>query len=545
MGTHMRTLHRGSNQFPLFEPSFKTIVASLGMVLATAFCVAQTLLLGMVVDAITQGAYDRASGLLLLLLCVSAVAGMLTILLGNWVPLKLNLTKEIASTRDLLGMVLKAPQRVFQAFDKGYYINLATNSAMSYGSQWSLVSVMMVGNVLCIVLVLLAALMTHPVYFLLFAIYLPLYWLSVRKPNQVLSSIQGELLPRQDAFLGEIKSTVERKRPINILRADEFFQSRFFDVSESYLQRIVKYKFFETLTTNLPSLLTSILQVLTLGVSIVLLRSHSISLGTMLAAWQISSLLQTPLNGLFEEIIYCRANTKHIERLRDFGESSSHPSGFERLYHPQEDLVRIESGKLFSVPEHEAKEPLFSIRNLVIPRGSLTVVKGKNGTGKSMLLDYLTGFSDVDDFEGEVFCDESVASCAYLTYPIILVDGTLADNLLGECLDERAFEVLGLSEVGDKQISERESNLSFGERQKLGLLRAFSQDADVLVLDEPFSNLDRGTIERLVPYLASMRGEKTVICVMHSSELDAFCDQMLTIEDGELRAEMPGEQGMS
>ena len=94
--------------------------------------------------------------------------------------------------------------------------------------------------------------------------------------------------------------------------------------------------------------------------------------------------------------------------------------------------------------------------------------------------------------------------------------------------------VLDVSGFAEKEIDGSTINLSLGERQKLGLLRALSRPEPVVLLDEPLTNLDAATSARLCDYLAGLRGRRTVVAIMHSDDLDAAADQVLRIEGGRL-----------
>ncbi len=83
----------------------------------------------------------------------------------------------------------------------------------------------------------------------------------------------------------------------------------------------------------------------------------------------------------------------------------------------------------------------------------------------------------------------------------------------------------------DKTIHESGGNLSYGEQQKLALLRVLSADADVIVLDEPFTNLDHESIDRLSNYISSLKNKKSIIAIMHSPELDQAADIILKIDN--------------
>ena len=105
--------------------------------------------------------------------------------------------------------------------------------------------------------------------------------------------------------------------------------------------------------------------------------------------------------------------------------------------------------------------------------------------------------------------------------------------MFGKKMDKEVMEMLGI-DYEDKIIDESGSNLSFGEQQKLGLLRVLSSDAETVVLDEPLTNLDRKTIESLTNYIVKKKNERSFIAIMHSTELDEAADIIIEIKDEKL-----------
>jgi len=59
-------------------------------------------------------------------------------------------------------------------------------------------------------------------------------------------------------------------------------------------------------------------------------------------------------------------------------------------------------------------------------------------------------------------------------------------------------------------------------------------NSPILFLDEPLSNLDKKTQENVVAYIRKLKGEKTILVVMHSDELDEAADSVIYIENKKL-----------
>jgi zinc/manganese transport system ATP-binding protein len=161
---------------------------------------------------------------------------------------------------------------------------------------------------------------------------------------------------------------------------------------------------------------------------------------------------------------------------------------------------------------------------------SLTAVVGPNGAGKSSLLKALAGI--IRPAAGEVTC-AAVARhrLAYLPQQDELDRGfpiTVAELVaLGDWrnfgsvreppqhLAARVYEALaavGLLTVTDRQVGE----LSVGQFQRALFARLLLQDADVILLDEPFASLDESTTEDLLHFLQRWQREgRTVVAVLH------------------------------
>src|ERR1700730_15152394 len=161
---------------------------------------------------------------------------------------------------------------------------------------------------------------------------------------------------------------------------------------------------------------------------------------------------------------------------------------------------------------------------------SLTAVIGPNGAGKSSLLKALAGI--IRPAAGEVICAALARHrLAYLPqqdeldrgFPITVAElvalgdwrnfGSVREppRRLAASVDE-ALASVGLSTLIDRQIAE----LSVGQFQRALFARLLLQDADVILLDEPFASLDESTTEDLLLFLQRWRVEgRTVVAVLH------------------------------
>ena len=152
----------------------------------------------------------------------------------------------------------------------------------------------------------------------------------------------------------------------------------------------------------------------------------------------------------------------------------------------------------------------------------------------------------------EVFYAHTLSPAAIaLTVSIIalifLFATTIRENLLvakADASDEEliaALEKAALRELVerlpqslDTQLAELGDSLSGGERQRLGLARVFLQDAPLLLLDEPTSNLDALSEASVLKALQENRADKTVVIVTHRASAGAIADDTYALSNGTL-----------
>lgn len=521
-----------NTQFKLFEITPRHILY--------IFFILLNVLLSMLVSYIFSDVIEMISGkdlfseilhLLIYLFVLVLLNSFLNVYFTNYKPLEVDLEESIGNSRKLLSLLLKSSQREYDKREKGYFINLNTSSGFVFADIYSQFSIEFIGYVLSALIIIVGVSLVYPVFGLIFVLYIPAYYFIVRFPSKTISEIQKDGLYKQDVFLGEIKKIVEDKRAINVNYGDSYFLERYHNISENYLNFISKYKFFETLTNNLPSVMSNVSQVLILIISAYLCYDGKLTVGNVLFMYQMTSLYQTPLNKCFEIWIHYQVNTSHVDRLREFERNSNSPSGFEEKYNNNETLTTIYHGQFYATSKKE--KLLFEVNDFVLDKTGVFLIKGQNGTGKSVLLNYLTGYFDVNCFEGDLQMDTSLQSASYLTYPTLLVNGNLQENMLGKEMNQEVFKMLNIS-FENKEINENVRNLSFGEQQKVNLLRVLSKDSKVVILDEPFTNLDKETIHNLVDYIDKHKSEKAFIIVCHSKELDLISNAIYEIEEHRL-----------
>ena len=520
----------------VFDLNGMTLHALFCAVVATLVPLVLQALIGKTFDwALVEGGVNHLVGWFFFLLVVLAVA---TYLLRSWYltyfPIKIGIVRTVELQNAMMRDFLDMPTTVAQKKDHGYYYQVQNNGASAVGTLYGHISVEMTSSLVCFLLLLAVAWWILPLFGILVLCYVPLAALAVLGPAKSLAALQEQAFPLQDALLGLSRSCVERQRIIQVNRAQKAFYESYAQANKTFLSYILRLRRFEYFLYNLPDGLAGLFQVILLGVALYAYAQGQLSLGTVIFAWQMAGMVQMPLVTFFGKLSYYRVAKPYINRMKEYEALVAQPSGFEGKFTPSAHLASFEQAKLYANGEKERL--LFAAPHMTLPQKGLVVIKGANGSGKSMLVNYLTGFGDATAFEGKSELNENLQKASYLTYPLLLTKGSFTDKLFGKGYDQEVATMLGI-DFFEKEIDDEKVNLSFGEGQKLNLLRVLSSPSPVLVLDEPFTNLDKETIARLTEYLLEQKEHKGIIAITHSPELDAGADAIYAIRDGQLICE--------
>lgn len=179
--------------------------------------------------------------------------------------------------------------------------------------------------------------------------------------------------------------------------------------------------------------------------------------------------------------------------------------------------------------------------------GAVTALIGANGAGKSTLVQALMG--ELRPLSGKVECHVPKARRAWLpqqlaldlSFPMsveeLVMTGSWPSHgaLKGYCAAHyrRGREImtrLGISGVAHRPLGE----LSGGQRQRALIGRTLMQEAELLLLDEPFANVDSETVDILIPIIRQMADDgATIIVVLHDMDhLKRLADAALLLRDG-------------
>lgn len=227
-------------------------------------------------------------------------------------------------------------------------------------------------------------------------------------------------------------------------------------------------------------------------------------------------------------------------------------------------VTPVENGKSFDYEDLAVSDLDFSydgqtqIRNdicMSVKKGEIIGIVGESGCGKSTFLKLLLRFwqknsgkiayngTDIEEIDTDSL-PKNVTMVSQVTY---LFDETIADNLRIAKPDATQEEmedacrmvsvhdfVMTLPDGYNTRVGALGDNLSAGEKQRLGLARAFLRGSDLILLDEPTSNVDSINEGIILKALRQQKNRKGIILVSHRESTMAVADRIYRVENGRM-----------
>lgn len=221
----------------------------------------------------------------------------------------------------------------------------------------------------------------------------------------------------------------------------------------------------------------------------------------------------------------------------------------------------IKDGKNFSFLDLEVNNLSFKYDeasvlnnvNLEVKRGQIVALVGPSGCGKSTLLKLLLRFYETNSGDilynnisiNDINTSSLLDNVTLVSQQTYLFDDTIKENIKiakYDATDEEIIEaakkasihefIESLPDKYDTKVGQLGDNLSAGEKQRIGLARAFLSNAPFILLDEPTSNVDSINEGIILKSLKDQKENKSIILVSHRESTTAIADRIYRIKGG-------------
>ena len=322
--------------------------------------------------------------------------------------------------------------------------------------------------------------------------------------------------------------------------------------SGELLEETKKMKHETTRAAAGTELMVSLFLLLSLTVGILLVAQEQLSPGRMI-------LSVTAVFGSFGPVLAISALPGNLTQTFAAGDRVLDLLAESPAVRPVENGVCLEPVQTLQVEDlcfgYDSERPILSGVSLHACRGEIVGIVGPSGCGKSTLLKLLLRFwqkdggtiayngADIDTIDTGSLLDQ-VTMVSQTTY---LFDETIEENLRIARPDATREEIetacrmasvhdliLTLPDGYQTRVGTLGDNLSAGEKQRIGLARAFLRGSRVILLDEPTSNVDSINEGIILRVLKEQKQDKCILLVSHRESTMAIADRVYRVEGGVL-----------
>ncbi|XP_010936069.1 ABC transporter C family member 5 isoform X1 [Elaeis guineensis] len=349
---------------------------------------------------------------------------------------------------------------------------------------------------------------------------------------------QDKLMAAKDERMRKTSECLRNMRILKLQAWEDRYRSKLEEMRNVEFRWLQKALYSQAFVTFIFWGSPIFVSIVTFGTSILL--GDQLTAGGVLSALATFRILQEPLRN-FPDLVSMIAQTKvSLDRILGFLQEEE-LQGDATIAIPRgitNTAIEIKDGEFCWDPS-SPKHTLSAIQ-VKVDRGMRVAVCGAVGAGKSSFLSCILG--EIPKISGEV---KVCGSAAYVSQSAWIQSGNIEENILfGSPVDKQRYKTvlhacslkkdLELFSHGDQTIiGDRGINLSGGQKQRVQLARALYQDADIYLLDDPFSAVDAHTGSELFKeYIMTALVKKTVIFVTHQVEFLPAADLILVLKEG-------------
>lgn len=513
---------------------------SLMQVAACILCIAETAMLSLLIDYILP---DFSINKLAVWFGVS-----IAVVLGNrifdglfqgylYFKYEILLTKN--AIEKVLSQIMKKEIYEVDRYNEGYLMNLTFNDAVTMVSVSVQLLIQIPSTTVSICLTLLLLWQIAPLLCVVEIILIPMYIFSSLFFRKKLEQLQVKQREKKDILDSGILNILNHVKAVKLTGKSQYFLDYVSRIYVPYIEHVLKYWSQYFWAKELPGFIVKMGNVIMLVCGVVLYLRNDISLGILVLAGNIGSILLGQVNELLARILRRVANGESFSRIDGFS-LQREDIGIEKYETKESEHIVIKNADMYM-----EKNSLYHISEFRAGEPGIIMIKGANGTGKSTLLNWITKVISCENMQtashSTIQIPQSLlADIVYLSSPNILIEETVRENILlgsGQTdIDSRLKEVLRIDFM-EKMVTIKPVNLSFGEQQKIYLARVLNGDSHYILLDEPTTNLDIETKKRLIQYLCNLSKEKCIILIGHEEELEEKATKIYCISNDVLLCE--------
>ena len=388
------------------------------------------------------------------------------------------------------------------------------------------------------------------------------YAFFIKKPLRASIESTHEASAKKSSILIETLNNIETLKTLGTLNQ---VQWKWEESTGEIAAKSLKSRLLSASIPTVTQLLIQLNTVMLIVFGVYKIQDFELSMGGLIAVVMLTGRTLAPMGQVASLMTNYEDTKTSYETLNDIiSQPSERPDGKKFVERPDF------SGKIefidvtFTYPG--ADTPALRNVTFTIHPGDSVAIIGRIGSGKSTIEKLILGLYEPDS--GQILVDgidinqidpaDLRKNIGYVSQDIMLFRGTVKDNIIFRATHAsdgamiRASQISGAYEFIKRHpkgyempIGERGQGLSGGQRQSIGIARAFLLDAPIMLLDEPSNAMDQITEARLLENLHDALKSKTAIIVTQKMTLLNIVERVIVMDNGKVVVDAPKEDAIA
>lgn len=380
---------------------------------------------------------------------------------------------------------------------------------------------------------------------ILVIIFIPIKCIVMKYFAKKQKSIMEDFIRRNQEYAKWFGDTVEGIKEVKLFNIFDKKHNEFLIRQKGIIDKQKQMNMLSQWNIITDSIMVQLLSTVLYIVGGSLVFDLQLSVGSVFAFITYSSYVTGPISAILN-IGYLLSgiipSTKRYYEFMDLQEETESGKHLEPIFGE----LRLQNVSF----SYEVGKPVLRAINLTFPKGSKTALMGRNGSGKTTIINLLTRVYNPES--GYILLNETDISeislhkyrnmVSVVSQQIYLFNDTIRNNIclyqnvsdevIRAACNESGLEDF-LKEVSlDYVVGQNGAMLSGGQKQKIALVRALVHDKPIIIFDEVTSNTDSYSEYQINNLLHTRLKNKTVIIITHKREILSEVDRIIMLRDG-------------
>jgi len=464
----------------------------------------------------------------------------------NRIFAKVSEKTTVTIREQMFNKMIDAPLTFFDNSNMGAIVSRISNDGRSISDFIINFFVVFLKNVVLIIIILIGMLLQSVKLTLFIVVLFSIYFLLNIWMSKKFGPLSKQIQECYDNICIKINHSVSQINTVKLFNQEQTVKDEFKRIIDDSYYYNMKSRNLNMLITCLNNSLVIMSLTIVYGYGSYMVIKGESTIGTIIAFGLFFQNLVQPIYEFLNNNIDIRRMEPVIQRIKEYSslESERQENGYP--------LTKIETIDINNLSFSYCNDiKVLKGINMMFEEKNLYAIIGDSGAGKSTLIKLLSAF--YDSYEGKIelngyemrnFGVQQIRkNISFVTQEIELRNASIRDNIvldreIAEAQVQSIIDFVNLRDVVEKLddgidtiINER-TNLSGGEKQRLGIARALAKNSSIYIFDEPTAALDTVNEKKIKEIIKELSKNKMVILITHNLGLLNEADCIYVMKQG-------------